>query len=510
MKNWIRNHKEILVFVIYASLTFSLLFFHENWRDEAQAWLIARDCSIPELIDAMKYEGHFLLWYLIFMPFAKSGFPYGTVNIISWLITCLSVWLILRKAPFSFDKRVLIIFTFPLLYLYPVISRCYCLIPLAIVLMSIFYKDRQEKPLRYFLSIVLLLNTHIIMAGMVVVVCIDYLIELYGRWDYLSDKEKKITIASILIAVFLMLVSVYPLLGCLSENKEIRQDNTLSLQSFKVFLYYPLQLIRELYIILGSNELLFKVILAITLIVTLFELKTSILACFKISLCIVWQCFIYAFIYGSSFQRTATVIFIILFFKWIDKYKLSNLKNSINDIYSRVKRICWVGLIMINILGGVLFIKSIEIPHNFSNAHEIANYVNDYLEENSIVLCGSHAEFNSSIIPYTRKSIKFYHVPGNRYYTYVLWDNINKINISLEDIKKMSSTFHDVGEKIYYVFCKGKGKYSDSRGEEVLINELIKEKVFIKIVSTNEESISAENYVLYKVNLNNISTDSNN
>ena len=38
---------------------------------------------------------------------------------------------------------------------------------------------------------------NIIMAGMVVVVCIDYLIELYGRWDDLSETDKKKTIASI-------------------------------------------------------------------------------------------------------------------------------------------------------------------------------------------------------------------------------------------------------------------------------------------------------------------------
>lgn len=30
--------------------TFTLIFFHENWRDEAQAWLLARDCNIYELI----------------------------------------------------------------------------------------------------------------------------------------------------------------------------------------------------------------------------------------------------------------------------------------------------------------------------------------------------------------------------------------------------------------------------------------------------------------------------
>ncbi len=106
MKNWIKKNKELIVFVIYLTISFVLLFFHKNWRDEAQTWLIARDCSLFELISIMKYEGHFLLWYLLLMPFAKFGFPYFTCNIISWLITSISVWLILVKSSFFFFKNL--------------------------------------------------------------------------------------------------------------------------------------------------------------------------------------------------------------------------------------------------------------------------------------------------------------------------------------------------------------------------------------------------------------------
>lgn len=50
MKKWINNKKDLIIFGIYSIFTFSLIFFHENWRDEAQAWLLARDCNILELI----------------------------------------------------------------------------------------------------------------------------------------------------------------------------------------------------------------------------------------------------------------------------------------------------------------------------------------------------------------------------------------------------------------------------------------------------------------------------
>ena len=49
MKEWIKKNKKNIAFFLYTIITFILIFFHENWRDEAQAWLLARDCNIFEL-----------------------------------------------------------------------------------------------------------------------------------------------------------------------------------------------------------------------------------------------------------------------------------------------------------------------------------------------------------------------------------------------------------------------------------------------------------------------------
>ena len=503
MKNWIKDHKEFIVFLLYAGLTFSLLFFHENWRDEAQAWLIARDCTIPELIDEMKYEGHFLVWYLILMPFAKAGFPYFTTNIISWFITCTAVWLLLRKAPFSFDIKLLLIFTFPLLYLYPVISRCYCLIPLAVVLMSIFYKDQKEKPLRYFLSVVLLLNTHVIMAGMVAVVSIDYFVELYGRWKDLSEQEKQKTIVSIVIAAFLVLISIYPLLGSLTTNKEIQIGGNLTVQISQAVFHYPFELLKGLFYIVGLNDVLYSLFLIITIILLFFELKIDPLSCFKIYLCILWQCLIYASIISTMFQRTSTVFFIILFFKWVNEHKVLDIKFDVSTFQRTIRRMCLIVLLMINITGGLIYIEAFELSGKFSNAYEMAHYINEKLDNNSIILSGSHVEFISSIIPYIEHDIKFYHVPGKRYFSYAIWDNENKRNINLQDLKELPAVFHN-GEKIYYIFCSGKRFYLNNSEENNVIDELVKENVLEKLYCTHNESLSVENYTIYKVNYNKI------
>ena len=36
----------IIIFLLFAILTFFIGLHHEPWADEAQAWLIARDCTI--------------------------------------------------------------------------------------------------------------------------------------------------------------------------------------------------------------------------------------------------------------------------------------------------------------------------------------------------------------------------------------------------------------------------------------------------------------------------------
>ena len=50
MKERIKKYKNVVAFVAYAIISFVLIFYHENWRDEAQAWLIAKNCNLIELI----------------------------------------------------------------------------------------------------------------------------------------------------------------------------------------------------------------------------------------------------------------------------------------------------------------------------------------------------------------------------------------------------------------------------------------------------------------------------
>ncbi len=169
MKKFIKENKiELIIMLIYISVTFLIsIFFHEKWRDEAQAWLMARDLNFVGLFRQVKYEGHPFLWHLILMPFAKLGFSYIIQSIISLIFMWMFAWLLLKKSPFKMFVKIIILFSLPIIYSYPVISRNYSLIPIALSIIAILYKERNEKKIRYILSILFLAYTHVLMWGLV-------------------------------------------------------------------------------------------------------------------------------------------------------------------------------------------------------------------------------------------------------------------------------------------------------------------------------------------------------
>lgn len=155
----IKNHGiEIVTLVLYAGALILIMHFHEPWFDEAQAWLIARDATIRELLCTIThYEGHPPLWYFILMPLAKLGCPFELgIKAVNFTMATIAMGIFIFKAPFPKIIRCTIPFTYFFFYQYGVISRNYSLMMLGFVLSALFYKERNEKPFRFILALALL------------------------------------------------------------------------------------------------------------------------------------------------------------------------------------------------------------------------------------------------------------------------------------------------------------------------------------------------------------------
>ncbi len=85
------NQRKLAWFLcIWVILTLFLSQFHEPWRDEAQAWLVARSShSLKDIWQRSAWEGTGPVYYLILWPFARffpEQFPI-LIYILSWLGT---------------------------------------------------------------------------------------------------------------------------------------------------------------------------------------------------------------------------------------------------------------------------------------------------------------------------------------------------------------------------------------------------------------------------------------
>lgn len=155
---------------VFAALSILGHLQHEPWRDEAQAWFIARDCpDVGAVLRITGYEGHPALWHLILRPFARAGLDFSSAAGVHFLIILSAVFLFLRNAPFSALQKALFVFGYYVLYEYNVLVRNYALAVLLLFALASLHPARFDKPLTYALLLALLANTNLfglIIAGL--------------------------------------------------------------------------------------------------------------------------------------------------------------------------------------------------------------------------------------------------------------------------------------------------------------------------------------------------------
>lgn len=119
---------ELGVITVFAVCLGVLLWRHEPWRDELQAWLLARDSfSLPELWRNTRYEGHPLLWHLLLFPLARwVGHP-AAMQVLHWGIAVAATATLVRWAPFPLLVRTVAVFSYFPLFEYGAVSRNYAL-----------------------------------------------------------------------------------------------------------------------------------------------------------------------------------------------------------------------------------------------------------------------------------------------------------------------------------------------------------------------------------------------
>jgi len=161
---------------------------HQPWADEAQAWLIVRDCSLREVfMHRLHYEGTPGLWSLVLWLLMRLHVSYTGMRWFCAVAATAGVAVWLRWSPFPRWLRLLFPFTFFIAYQYAVLSRSYVLFPLlTFCACALLDKQiRKPRPLLFALVLALLANLCMYGAAMAAGLAVVYL-----RCAWKNSREK--------------------------------------------------------------------------------------------------------------------------------------------------------------------------------------------------------------------------------------------------------------------------------------------------------------------------------
>lgn len=393
--------KQILFYLLILSsfIALSLIIgkYHEPWADEAHAWLIARDTSFYTLF--FKYlhtDGHPALWHLIIKLFQTFGLKYEKFYIISTIFSSLGVAVFLFKSKFKWYIKLLLPFSYFVLYQYTIVARGYCLILLLLSCVASLWEDRIKKCYLFTFFLILLMSSEaytFLLTGMIYLI---YIKDYIKQKDQIANKKSLLTCLIILAIFFILTVLyVFPI-----------PSNTFSANG-------PIYYISDSFITCYNQIDKFKLLLSSGILFFLYKIYLKDLNKKKFYELIFLLIPIFLFLYIKYYNIWHLGIFLLAFFfvLWIQ-----------NFVNSKWLNIFLVACLFVQVTWSFNSIKY-DYTNNYSSAKDVANFIKEYDYENLTIFGSSF--YDSAINPYFDKNIFdnwnedigfFYWNTKNKYY----------------------------------------------------------------------------------------------
>lgn len=456
-----------LLLAFYLALNALLIWNHESWRDEAQAWQIAKQLRLPELFWQLQYEGHPCLWYLILLPFAKLGLPFAWLGFISLTLMAAAVWLIGRRAPFCMPLKALILFGSFFVYYYPVISRSYCLIPPLLAWLAVLYPKRREQPLWYGTALGLLTQTHIFMIGLSFFLSLWWLLEMI--WDWRKGRRDRRYLRSNAAGMGISLASalflIWELVGSVASNVgvDIHISSSLSsnLHRINVGTHWA---INEL-LGMGLSDSawkLWRIVIVIGMAALLFYAwKEALIFIGTVSL----QFLMFTYVNLASPQKAMLLAHELIFILWII---LENQKER------KIEKWCWQILLALLVLVAAWghwprIAKDLNEP--YSSSKGMADYLRENVSED-IPLITTGDVYAEGAAAYLQNRIIWYPVTEKEV-TFLVWDDKRTESISYEEmLERIRRQYPDAKEM--YLLCGEGGNVYDWEDYRSQMQEMLR------------------------------------
>lgn len=462
-----------VIALLYCIANIIILQYHEHWRDEAQAWTIAKNLSVPEIFNLMSTEGHFIPWFIVLKVWKVLGGRFSYISIVSTVIMTVAVFIFMYKAPFNPIIKLLIVLSAPFFYYNAVISRCYCIVALAIVLAAMTRNNREHNPFAYSASLALLLQTHVLLFPFAIALFAEHSLECI-----ISKNKKRI------ISIAVPALSLLMAFAELHQSKDQPTFNRVTFESLKEnmtpdFMLSGLGSI--IYKIYDHGSVFYCVAAALLILLVAFIAEGIITKSKKvINLLLVTLAGVFGFLAIVMLVRQCAHIQMALIFYMM---VLFCIWAAVNDTGKKENKkspylVSTIIFTLICALSYVNLVKDIryDITNRFSNSLAIAQDISVLLPEGSTVLVHPQPAISGpySYVSEYRPDIIVWDVDDNEVYRCIVWG----INQPETDIRELSN----LPENTYYLTAV----YSDNGFEE--------------IISENEENTWSEYFYLFRIN----------
>jgi hypothetical protein len=187
---------------------------HELWRDEWQAWLIARDSpTLADLLRNIRHEGHPPGWYLPLYLLARFTRDPLAMQLLHVGLAATGVFLLARFAPLPRAQKLLILGSYFIAYEYAVLSRAYALGTVGLFLFCATARHRERHLGMLLFGLLLLASSTfyglLIAAVAGAALAVDLAMIRWHEGRVLGPRSRLVVGAAVVVAVALLLL-LYP------------------------------------------------------------------------------------------------------------------------------------------------------------------------------------------------------------------------------------------------------------------------------------------------------------
>ena len=483
----------ICLFLGYLIFNIILLMKHEPWRDEANVWLLARELTPVELFREIKYQGHPCLWYLLVMPFAKAGFPFRTIEVLSFLIMATTAALFLHKAPIHSITKAFCLFSPIFTYFYSCIARNYCLIALLLICLAWQFPKRNEKSVLYGCLLGLLVQADTIALVPAGLISSMWLCE--NAWYSIQEKNLQ-KMKALLKGIWIPLISLFLWIIQFYQVSDSPQFHTRNLVLFE-FLTEVKNFLYAIFIrITGWNQklcLLFLLLCMIAFVILSLKLRNGWAMC-VIMISVLFQAVFSAVVYQLHIWHYISLCFVFIWTIWILYYQIKN--KQITGLTGDVTVGILEFLLITLCLGMFLHWNSEAEVSSLNNAlngvYSDGKNTAEFIKENispEEVFVSADIPMASTVLAYLPE-YDFYFAGNGQKATYADWSETQSTAISFEGLKIWAKEQFP-NKKEFYLLWMEDSRLTDADG---LRNCEI-------LYQTLGKTVRGEEYTIFRITL---------